>query len=154
MLINSFGFWLLLGIVLLLSELFLPSLLAAFFGIGAIVVGLLTLIGLVDSLPVQLVLFCAVSLISLFTLRHHFRRWLRGSETDPAQGELNSTGLIGARVEVITDFVQGSGQVRLNGAKWDAESDQPLHAGDAAWVTDHRSIMLVVSATKPANAVD
>lgn len=151
MFVTTAGFWLLLGIALLLSELFLPSLLAAFFGIGAVLVGLLTLIGMVEGLPTQLVIFSLVSLGSLFVLRRHFRRWLVGSESHRAESELNSSGLLGSRVQVLTDFVQGGGQVQLNGAKWDAESDEPLQAGDSAWVVGNSGIQLIVSATKPAN---
>lgn len=151
MLITSFAFWILLGIALLLSELFLPGLIAAFFGIGALAVGILTALGVIETLPMQLAVFSVISLLSLFTLRHHFRRWLMGSETDPAGGDMNNAGLIGSRVQVLTDFVQGSGDVQLHGAKWDAESDEPLKAGDAAWVVRHRGILLIVSASKPAH---
>lgn len=152
MLMSTFGFWLLLGIVLLLSELFLPGLIAAFFGIGALVVGLLTLLGLVESFSMQLVVFSVVSLVALFSLRHHFRRWLMGAETGRSAVDLNNAGLIGSRVSVLTDFVQGSGDVQLNGAKWDAESDEPLKAGDSAWVVQNRGILLIVSASKPTQA--
>ena len=53
---------------------------------------------------------------------------------------------------VASDFANGTGAVQLNGAKWDAESDEPLKAGDAAWVTRHRGIVLTVSGHQPAAA--
>ncbi len=149
MLITTYAFWLLLGIALLLSELFIPGLIAAFFGIGALLVGLLTLVGILDSLPSQLAVFAVFSVVSLFALRQHFHRWLHGAEADPSAKDLDDAGVIGARVQVLTDFTNGTGDVQLNGAKWDAESPDPLKMGDTAWVTQHKGIILVVSSQKP-----
>lgn len=147
--LNSYGFWLLLGLLLLISELFTPALVAIFFGIGALVVGLLTLIGLIDSPAVQLLLFALISVGSLFALRKHFRRWLRGNETTADTTNPDNIELVGKRVKVITDFEQGMGDVQLNGAKWDAESTDALKAGDSAWVLSHSGIILRVAATPP-----
>ena len=149
MLITTYAFWLLLGIALLLSELFIPGLIAAFFGIGALMVGLLTLLGIIDTLVAQLAVFTVFSLVALFALRRHFHRWLRGAEADRSAKDMDDAGVIGARVKVLTDFTDGTGSVQLNGAKWDAESADPLKMGDSAWVTEHKGIILVVSANKP-----
>ena len=149
MLINTYAFWLLLGIALLLSELFIPGLIAAFFGIGALLVGVLTLLGIIDTLAAQLAVFAVFSLVALFALRKHFHRWLRGTEADPSAKDMDDAGVIGSRVKVLTDFTDGTGTVQLNGAKWDAESPDSLKMGDTAWVTEHKGIILVVSATKP-----
>lgn len=143
--INGYAFWLLFGLALLASEFFVPGLIAAFFGIGALIVGLLTLLGLVETTSAQLILFAALSLLALFGLRRHFKRWLQGSEEDLASGDQDDAGFIGARVEVLTDFSDGFGDVLLNGAKWDAESSEPLRAGEHARVVDHRGIVLKVT---------
>ncbi|MEH6491661.1 NfeD family protein [Halopseudomonas sp.] len=148
--LTSYAFWLLLGLALLLSEFFIPAMVAVFFGIGALVVGLLTLFGVIDTLPSQLLLFSLISLIALWYLRRHFTRWLRGSEADLAARDQDDAGLLGARVTVLTDFAQGIGDVQLNGAKWDAESSEPLKAGDTAWVLNHSGIVLQVSAQRPS----
>lgn len=148
-LITTYAFWLLFGVALLLSELFIPGLIAGFFGIGALVVGTLTLLGVIESLPIQLLVFVVVSLASLFILRKQCHRWLRGAEVDRSAADLENAGFIGARVEVLTDFVQGVGKVELNGAQWEAECDAPLKVGDIAWVVEHKSITLILSPTKP-----
>lgn len=151
-LFTSFGFWLLLGLALLISEFFAPGLIAAFFGIGALVVGVLTWLGVIETLPVQLLTFALISVVTLFALRRHFRNWLRGGVSDRSEGYSQDDGLVGSRVLVASDFANGTGAVQLNGAKWDAESDEPLKAGDAAWVTRHRGIVLTVSGHQPAAA--
>ncbi|HEC52043.1 hypothetical protein LCGC14_0259850 [marine sediment metagenome] len=147
--LTSYAFWLLLGLALLLSEFFIPAMVAVFFGIGALAVGLLTLFGVIDSLPYQLVLFALISVVALWYLRRHFYRWLRGNEADLAARDQDDAGLLGARVAVLTDFIDGIGDIQLNGAKWDAESNEPLKAGDTAWVLSHSGIVLQVSAQRP-----
>ncbi|MCH8544627.1 MAG: NfeD family protein [Alcanivorax sp.] len=146
--LTSYAFWMILGFLLIISEFFFTGLIAIFFGIGAVVVGLLTLIGVIDTAPVQLLLFSLISLGALFGSRKHFKRWLKGSKSDGGGDELAATH-IGARVLVITDFQQGAGHVQLNGAKWDAESTEPLRAGQSAWVVANRGILLVVASNLP-----
>lgn len=143
--VNGYAFWLLLGFALLISEFFVPGLIAAFFGLGALIVGVLTLLGIIEGLSAQITLFSLISLAMLFGLRRRFQRWLIGASSDKAKTDLDNSGYVGARVTVLADFVQGVGQVSLNGAKWDAESSEPLKAGDAAWVISHHGIVLKVS---------
>lgn len=147
--ISGYAFWLMLGLVLLISEFFIPGLIAAFFGLGALTVGILTLSGVISSLPVQLMCFALISLVALFGLRKHCARWLRGAVGERGDGKLDDIGLLGNRVLVLTDFVDGAGTVQLNGAKWDAESEEQLRAGDSAWVVAFSSIVLRVSSVKP-----
>ncbi|PRB77424.1 NfeD family protein [Pseudomonas sp. MYb185] len=146
--LNGYAFWLLLGLALLISELFIPGLVAVFFGIGALVVGLLTLFGIIDSLAVQLLCFGLISLVALFGLRRHCTRWLKGSVAGRPDNDLDNAGVLGQRVMVLTDFSDGIGDVQLNGAKWDAESSDPLRAGDTAWVVGFSGIVLKVAARR------
>lgn len=146
--LNGYAFWLLLGLALLISEFFVPGLVAVFFGLGALVVGLLTMFGVIDSLAAQLLCFALVSLAALFGLRRHCTRWLKGAVGGRAGHDLDSSGLLNQRVTVLTDFVDGIGDVQLNGAKWDAESSDPLRAGDTAWVIGFSGIVLKVAARR------
>lgn len=146
--LNGYPFWLLLGLALLISEFFAPGLVAVFFGVGALVVGLLTLFGVIESLAVQLLCFALISLVTLFGLRRHCTRWLKGTVAGRSSGDLDNAGLLNQRVTVLTDFVDGIGDVQLNGAKWDAESSEPLRAGDSAWVIGFSGIVLRVSAQR------
>lgn len=147
--VNGYAFWLLLGLLLLVSEFFVPGLIAAFFGIGALVVGVLTMLGIIESTGVQLTLFAVISLVALFGLRRQCQRWLKGVEGDKSLADLDDAGFIGARVEVLADFEDGVGDVLLNGSKWDAESAELLRAGDPAWVIDHKGIVLTVGSRRP-----
>ncbi|MBZ2187747.1 NfeD family protein [Alcanivorax sp. JB21] len=146
--LTSYAFWMIFGFLLIISEFFFTGLIAIFFGIGAIAVGLLTLLGVIDGAPAQLLLFSLISLAALFGSRKHFKRWLKGNVSGGGDDEMAATH-IGARVMVITDFQQGAGHVQLNGAKWDAESTEPLRAGQSAWVVGNRGILLIVASNLP-----
>lgn len=146
---NIATLWIIAGIVLILTELMATSIVAVFFGIAAIVVGLLLNFGLIDSYSMQFLLFGVLSLLLLFTVRGHFKRWFVGYTADSNEQPSRFVDDIGHRVTVHTDFNQGAGRVILNGVQWDAESAENLHAGDVAWVVANHGIKLVVSAIKP-----
>jgi inner membrane protein len=143
-------FWIIAGIVLILSELLATSIVAVFFGIAAIVVGLLLHLGVIDSYSVQFLIFGVLSLLLLFGVRGHFKRWFVGYTADDNEQPSRFADDIGRRVTVHSDFVHGTGRVILNGVQWDAQSADPLKAGDVAWVVANQGIKLVVSATQPA----
>lgn len=148
-LLTSYGFWIVFGLLLLLSEWMLPGLVALFFGIGAILVGLLTATGVVQTLPVQLALFAVLSLASLFLLRRHCQLWMRGGVGDSAEGNYEDNTLVGRRAIVREPFVQGRGVVELNGSRWKADSSEDLKVGDPVWVTSTIGILLHVSSQPP-----
>ena len=52
-------------------------------------------------------------------------------------------GMIGASAEVVADFT-GKGKVRYGGELWNARSDRPLHAGDAARIVKVEGLTLWV----------
>lgn len=142
--------WIIVGIVLILSELLATSIIAVFFGIAAIVVGLLLNVGVISSYSNQFLVFGVLSLALLFGVRGHFKRWFVGYTADSKEQPSRFSEDIGSRVTVHSDFIAGAGRVVLNGVQWDAESADELKAGDVAWVIANQGIKLTVSATKPA----
>jgi membrane protein implicated in regulation of membrane protease activity len=145
------GFWLILGALLILSEFFLTGIVAVFFGIGAILVGILTAIGLIDSLPEQITVFTVLSIAALLFARERIRVWFRGKVSERWDGDKDLLYSRGERATVSRDFVDGIGKVRLSGTDWTAESDEPgLSKGATVWITGHRGITLMVSSERPA----
>ncbi|MDZ7791324.1 MAG: NfeD family protein [Xanthomonadales bacterium] len=148
--IEQSWFWLILGALLVLSEFFFTGIVAVFFGIGAILVGIATALGLLDSLPEQVIVFAVLSVGSLLFAREKIRVWFRGSVSDRWDGDRNLVATRGERVTVTRSFSDGVGQVKLSGADWTAEcEDGELTEGDTAWVIGHRGITLLVSADRP-----
>jgi membrane protein implicated in regulation of membrane protease activity len=147
--VNIATLWIIAGIVLILSELLATSVVAVFFGLAAIVVGLLLNFGLIESYSVQFLIFGVLSLLLLFSVRGRFKSWFVGYTADSNEQPSRFSEDIGSRVSVHSDFVQGAGRVVLNGVQWDAESTDELKAGDVAWVTANQGIKLQVAASKP-----
>lgn len=153
--IEQSWFWLILGALLVLSEFFATGVVALFFGIGAILVGVLTAVGLLGSLPEQVIVFAVLSVGSLLFAREKIRVWFRGSVSDRWDGDRDLVAARGERVTVTRSFSEGVGKVRLSGAEWKAECENgELGEGDTAWVVGHRGITLLVSAERPDHAHD
>jgi membrane protein implicated in regulation of membrane protease activity len=89
-----------------------------FFGIGAIVVGLLASFDLAGPLWVQLLLFSAMSVGSLLIFRRRLLKWLQMEPQSPAVDAL--VGEVGVASE---DLAPGKiGRVELRGTPWSARN--------------------------------
>jgi len=153
--IEQSWFWLILGALLVLSEFFITGIVAIFFGIGAILVGIATALGLLDSLPEQVIVFSVLSVGALLFARDRIRIWFRGKVSDRWDGDKDLIATRGKRVTVSRDFSDGVGLVRLSGADWKAECDDgDLREGDTAWVIGHRGITLLVSSSRNEHPAD
>ncbi|RUO21663.1 NfeD family protein [Aliidiomarina haloalkalitolerans] len=140
--------WIIIGVVLIISELLATSVIAVFLGIGAIVTGILLQFGIIESSSAQYIVFGSVSLIMLLTARGKFKRWFRGYTANAGEHGMVFQKDLGERVTVHTTFVNGAGRVVLNGVQWDAYSDDALEKGDVAWVERNEGIKLKVTKTK------
>jgi inner membrane protein len=100
--------WLAAGLVLVVAELATPGgFVIIFFGIAALLVGVLALLGIVSSVPMQFLLFSVIAVGSLALLRQRLQSRLQTptSNIDSLIGDLAipqermSPGVVG-RVEV------------------------------------------------------
>ena len=144
--------WIIIGVLLILTELMATSIVAVFLGLAAIVVGILLHFGLIESASMQYSVFGIVSLLLLFTARGRFKSWFVGYTADSDTQPSSFSQDIGDRVTVLLDFQQGQGRVVLNGVQWDAHSNDTLKAGDVAWVIANKGIHLEVAANKPQSS--
>jgi hypothetical protein len=111
--------WMLLGLALLVVEAATQGgLFALFFGLSAMVVGVLTAVGLGGPLGVQWALFTVVALVCLFVLRGPLKARLNlGSPTRPVDQ------LLGEEALALEDVpAGGSGKVELRGSTWSARN--------------------------------
>jgi inner membrane protein len=142
--------WILIGVLLILSEFALPGVIAVFFGMAALLVGLLLFLKVPLDLPGQIFLFGVLGVALLLLARRRFTPWLKGrSETGGVGSEVLP---VGTRATAQADFVQGLGVVVLNGVRWNAESQDAIRAGDPVWLTGRQGLILRVSATPPQSA--
>ena len=145
--------WVIIGVLLILSELLATSVIAVFFGVAAITVGVLTYAEILQSASMQFMIFGISSVLLLVLLRRFCRSWFVGFTHSEGEAPAAFTDLFGERITVATDFTNGAGRVVLNGVQWDAESDEPLKTGDIAFITAHNGIKLRVSKTAPTRSI-
>ncbi len=111
--------WVLLGFVLLLAELLTPGgLYLLFFGVAAIVVGLLAGVELTGPPWFQWLLFSALSIIALALFRRPLLRKLR-----PAGAAVEVDNLVGETALVLEAMaVDAIGKAELRGTSWNARN--------------------------------
>ncbi len=134
--------WLAGGLALAVAELITPSgFFIIFFGVGAIAVGLLAALGVVESIWLQGLLFSVLSVASLLV----FRGRLATTFQPPPPIAMDS--LVGVLAVVQESLSPGVvGRVEVRGASWSARntSDVVLRAGQRARVAGIDGLLLTV----------
>jgi membrane protein implicated in regulation of membrane protease activity len=111
--------WAVLGLVLGLFEIATPGgFFIVFFGVGAIVVSLLTAVDLAGPLWVQWILFSVVSVVSLLVFRDPLLRRMRASEHTGPIDALTSDIAI-AKEDIPAGAI---GRAELRGTVWSARN--------------------------------
>jgi membrane protein implicated in regulation of membrane protease activity len=112
--------WFTIGIVFIISELFIPGFTIFFFGCGAILTGIASffLPQVADGYYIQLLLWLSSSLLSLIFLRKRF------SNTFSGKLHKNQTdAFFGKTAKVIDAISPGkSGRISIGGTTWKAET--------------------------------
>lgn len=109
--------WVIIGVAMMIIEIFAVSFFFLFIGVGAFVTALLSWMGITDSLTAQLIVFSVVSAASMLI----FRKKLRESFNNKG-GDYNE--FKGEKAKVISPISPNSdGKVFFRGADWIAYSD-------------------------------
>lgn len=110
--------WILLGLLLLLAELVTPGgFYIIFFGVGAVVVGVLSGFNAAGPLWFQVILFSTISVLALWLFRE---KLLRLTQREPRQ---NIDSLIGETAVVVEEIAVNSiGKAEMRGTSWNARN--------------------------------
>jgi len=123
----SWWLWVVLGLILAAIELATPGgFFVIFFGISAVVVGLLDLAGLADAAWLQWLLFPVIAIAALRLFRRPLLAMLRVSEPSKVDS------LVGEVAVVAADIGAGEhGRAELRGSLWQVRNvaDAVLRAG-------------------------
>lgn len=135
--------WIVGGVLLCLAEMATPgAFYLLFFGVAALVVGVLAWVGLVETTWVQFLLFSVVSIASLVL----FRRMLT-ERLNPDEPETKINTLEGESAVALEDIPsQGTGKVEVRGTGWNAvnKSDTLIEKGQACLVERVEGVTLWV----------
>jgi hypothetical protein len=115
----SWWVWTLIGLVLLIVEVFAPTgFYIMFFGIGGILVGALVAVGWVATPWVEWLLFSVLSLVTLAVLRRPIAERLTPKRD---RGRVDS--FVGEIAVALADLPAGGiGKVELRGSVWSARN--------------------------------
>jgi membrane protein implicated in regulation of membrane protease activity len=130
-------FWILLGAILMVAEIFTTGFVLFWFGIGALAAGLLGLLG-ISSLGIQFLVFATVSIGLTAASRTIFVRYFSRESDGPALRS-GVDGLPG-KVGTVVSSSRGAlneGAVKVFGSTWTAypaPGEEPLEAGERVCV--------------------
>ena len=134
--------WLILMVVFLVAETSAVTLVSIWFGVGALAALIGALLG--AEIWLQIVLFFAVSILALASLRPILRKYFV-----PKLTPTNVDSVIGATGLVITpiDNITAQGQVKLGGMEWTARSTSgdPIEKGVQIKVDKVEGVKVYVS---------
>ena len=116
--VMSFWHWLVLGLLLMLVELVLPSTYFLWMGLAAIVVGILSWLLQGLSFDVQTILFAVLSVTSIFLGKRFLKR--HPIETDRPTLNVRGAQSIGRIATLRDPIVNGVGRVHLDDTLWRA----------------------------------
>lgn len=141
----SWWMWVILGLVLMAGEILTPGgFFILFFGVGAVVVGLLKLAGLATTLPVDGLIFLAVSVAGLVFFRKPLQEKFQNLTPDLPVDALTSE--TAKALEVIA--AGAIGKVELRGTTWNAQNvgPEPLETAQRCSVERVEGLTLYVRA--------
>jgi membrane protein implicated in regulation of membrane protease activity len=136
--------WILLGLLLIASEMIIPGFTIFFFGTGAIITGILSGIipGISDSFAFQGLIWISSSILSFTFFRKKFARIFRGSILNK---EIDSdVGHTAKVIEAISP--EKPGRVRYQGTSWKALSyTESFDPGETVDIVKEENLTFIVS---------
>jgi membrane protein implicated in regulation of membrane protease activity len=136
--------WLLLGLLLLLAELVTPGgFYIIFFGVGALIVGVLAGFEAAGPPWFQYILFSVLSVIALWLFREKLLQLTRSRSSDRVDD------LVGETAVLLEDLsVNGLGKAEMRGTSWNTRNigDKPLARGQRCKVERIEGLTLFVRA--------
>jgi membrane protein implicated in regulation of membrane protease activity len=124
--------WTILGVVLVIAEVFTPGFVLLWFGVGALAAALAAFLG--AGLAAQFILFIVVSSALTALSRTIFVNYFAGR--DEPEGMKMGVASLPGQVGTVVTSSQGAlneGAVKVFGSVWTAypaEGEEPLEAGD------------------------
>ena len=145
---DDFGWiiWTVLGVLLIIAEVFTPGFVLLWFGVGALAAAFGALLGV--GLPLQFLIFLFVSITLTAASRTIFVRYFTRDDGEGAM-KFGAEALPGKVGTVVTSSrgAMDEGAVKVFGSVWTAypaEGEPPLEAGDRVVVESLRGASIYV----------
>lgn len=136
--------WILLGLLLFVAELTTPGgFYILFFGVGAVIVGILVGFKAAGPAWFQFILFSAVSVLCLWLFRERLLQLTRGRPSESVDS------LVGETAVVLEDIsINGVGKAEMRGTPWNTRNigGSPLTRGERCKVERVEGLTIFVRA--------
>lgn len=134
--------WLAVMVVLFVIEALTVGLTSIWFGVGALCALLVSFC--IQSIPAQIAVFLAASILCLLAVRPLARKYML-----PTRVATNADRVLGAEgiVTQTIDNLNAQGQIRVNGTVWTARSDsaEPVPSGTPVRVLRIEGVKVIVT---------
>ena len=139
--------WTILGVILIVAEVFTPGFVLLWFGVGALAAAFGALLGV--GLPLQFLIFLVVSVALTAASRTIFVRYFTRGDDEEGAMKFGAEALPGKVGTVVTSSrgALREGAVKVFGSTWTAypaEGEPPLEAGDRVVVESLRGASIYV----------
>ncbi len=130
--------WAIIGLILIVLEVFTTTFFLLFFGVSALLVAVIKLFGL-EYLPAEIIIFAALGIVGTFFFRKKITKSFRSTKTISIDKE---------KTVSITEAIPAgkSGSVMYQGAPWQAinESEEELKEGEEAVIDRIEGVKLIL----------
>ncbi len=135
--------WAILGVILMVLEAAIPGFVIFFFGLGALLTALFTLLpGIGGAYALQAIIWIASSVGSMAFLRKKLDKVFKGKLIESKTDEY-----IGHKAVVIEEISpEKPGRIRLEGTSWKAESyDETIAEGEEVEILEKENLTCIVT---------
>ena len=134
--------WMIAGGALILAEFIVPGVYICFFGIGAILTGIVVRLFPGLAFTTALFLFAFLSVLFLLICRSFMPRSFRGV-VKVDLSDIENDDITDAEA-VVTEAVapDSPGKVEFRGAQWTARADRTIAVGERAKIRERRNLTL------------
>lgn len=136
--------WMVLGIVLMIAELFVPGTFMIWFGFGALLTGLTILFFSALSITAQLFIFSVMSVICVAFGIFIYAKIFGPNKDNDRNKKTGAHRYIGNTYTVCENFKNGRGKITVGDSVWIALSDKNFKKGDDVTVTNVDGTQLIV----------
>ncbi len=138
----SYWWWFIAGVILILAEFMVPGVFICFFGVGALLTGVVVWLLPDVTLTMALLLFSFLSVVFLVFCRRFMPRSFRGV-VKVDHSDIENDDIAGAEA-VVTEAIapDAPGKVEFRGSQWTARADRAIAVGERAKIRSRKNLTL------------
>ena len=141
---DGFWYWLIAGVILVMSEFVVPGFVIVFFGLGACATGILALLFPEQPFTWEIFIFSVLSVVLLFSFRRFMPGVFKGKNV-PCTEDVDQDSVSGSSAVTVTAIAPDeSGKVEFRGTLWNAKASEEIPAGVTVKIVSRENLTLNV----------